>query len=205
MLLDGVEVSLTFCATAANLNDCRSYRAAAAACFIVFTTSTLFLSYIRVCAVWNRSKTVILIFGMLWLASLASSLTTVRGLTILRLEQLCLPETAGDFVAAAVVVPTINHVFVFSTITYGLCRTRSQPSLLDFRKGYRLYILGDTLPDFSKALLQSSQLCYLYVSWYFHCRTNLINNWHFFKASWYWWEYWHWGGSLATVLTRPIV
>ena len=57
-------------------------------------------------------------------------------------------ETTGDYVSAAVIVPTFNHILVFSTITYGLCRSRSQPSILDFRKGYQLYILGDTLPVF---------------------------------------------------------
>jgi len=148
---------------ASPLANCLNYRIAGVTFYNIFTASTLLLSYIRVCAVWNRSKAIVATFGFLWLASLAGSLTTVGGITNFSVGDFCAERTAGDYVAAAILAPTINHIIVFLTITYGLCRSRSQASLLDLRRGYKLYILGDTLPAFSKALLQTSQLCYLYV------------------------------------------
>ena len=136
---------------------------AGVALFNVFTGSTLLLSYIRVCAVWNRSMPIVLVFGCLWLVALAGSLTTVGGITQLSIGSICVEVTAKNYVSAAVIAPTVNHVIVFAMITYGLCRHGSRDPLLDLRRGYKLYVLGDTLPAFSKALLQTSQMCYLYV------------------------------------------
>jgi len=141
---------------------CANYRKAEATFYNVFIASTLLLSYIRVCAVWNRNRIIMFVFGFLWLSSIAGGLTTISGLTELSAPPLCLDMTSGNYVAASVLGPTLNHIIVFGAITYGLCRPRSS-SFLDITKGYRVYLFGDTLPAFSKALLQTSQICYLYV------------------------------------------
>ncbi|KAF4622093.1 hypothetical protein D9613_009444 [Agrocybe pediades] len=154
------------------LDTCTRYRIANIIFYNLLMASTLLLSYIRVCAVWNRSRPIVLLFGVLWLFALACSLTTIPGIQILKNPQfsdLCFEFIEGNYLAAAVLGPTVNHVLVFCAITYGLCRPRAMnQNFLDFGTGrggggYRVYVFGDTLPAFSKALLQSSQLCYAVV------------------------------------------
>ncbi|KAF9552876.1 hypothetical protein CPC08DRAFT_788854 [Agrocybe pediades] len=109
------------------MQECETLTIIVPTSYILFVTSTLLLSYIRVCAVWNRSLPILAIFGLLWLSAVAGSFTSIKGDAI---------------------IPT----------TY-----QRHNSIFDLGKGVRLYIFGETLPAFSKALLQSSQICYSWV------------------------------------------
>ncbi|KAF4622234.1 hypothetical protein D9613_009385 [Agrocybe pediades] len=152
--------------------------------YILFVTSTLLLSYIRVCAVWNRSLPIVAIFGLLWLSAVAGSFTNIKGeglsSGVLPGSNLCLEFLAHPYLAAAIILPTTNHLIVFIAITIGLCRYQRHNSIFDLGKGVRLYIFGDTLPAFSKALLQSSQICYSIavaigcatLIWFYVCDSN---------------------------------
>ncbi|KAF4622241.1 hypothetical protein D9613_009389 [Agrocybe pediades] len=142
------------------MDECNSVRVIFILCYILFVASTLLLSFIRVSAVWNRCSRVVIVFGFLWLCAVAGSFTVIKGIGILKIEGLCLETVFHPYVSAAVILPTANHVLVFIAITVGLCKCHST-SIFDFGKGVRLYIFGETLPAFSKALLQSSQLCYV--------------------------------------------
>jgi len=142
------------------MSSCKGIKIASAIFYIFFISSTLLLSYFRVCAVWNRRPKVILGFGLLWASSIAGSFTVIRGLGMERVSGQCIERVMHGYLSASVVLPTVNHIVVFIAITVGLCRFNTT-SILDIRAGVRLYIFGDTLPAFSKALLQTSQLCYM--------------------------------------------
>ncbi|KAF9547618.1 hypothetical protein CPC08DRAFT_769413 [Agrocybe pediades] len=165
------------------LNNCARVRIVGVIFYNLLMSTTLLLSYFRVCAVWSSSRPIVITFGFLWLCALAGSLTTIPGIQIIKVpifSPLCLNYIAGNYLAAAVLGPTVNHILVFCAITYGLCRPRAMSqNFLDFGTGrggggYRVYVFGDTLPAFSKALLQSSQLCYAYVQSPFLLRTVTI-------------------------------
>ncbi|KAF9557222.1 hypothetical protein CPC08DRAFT_725197 [Agrocybe pediades] len=138
--------------------------------YILFETSTLLLSCIRVYAVWKGSNRVVVIFGLLWMTTVAGCCTIVSGSEMISVQGLCLEYLAHPYLAAVVILPTANHCIVFLAITVGLCRNHGSSSI-------KLYVLGDALPAFSKAFLQSSQICYVIaaisgitnVIWFYAC------------------------------------
>ncbi|KAF4622233.1 hypothetical protein D9613_009384 [Agrocybe pediades] len=144
------------------MDNCDSIQIIFSICYILFVTSTLLLSFIRVSAVWNRCSRVVSVFGLLWLTAVAGSFTVIKGIGIEQVSgvKLCLERVAHPYLAASIILPTINHIIVFIAISIGLCKCHDS-SIFNIGKGIRLYIFGDTLPAFSKALLQSSQLCYV--------------------------------------------
>lgn len=150
------------------IKDCHSFQQGLLALYTILISTTMLLSYFRVCAVWAKNYYIISIYFFLWLTGVAGSLTVLKGLPFSHLggSPYCDEFVLDEFVAAAVFAPTINHIFVFFAIAYGVCKTHLAVTHEKFsiRSSYRVFVLGDSLPAFSKALLQASQLCYLYVS-----------------------------------------
>jgi len=145
------------------LKNCGAFHAGVLACYNVLISTTILLSYFRVCAVWGKNRIIIVFFGFLWLCAVAGTLTSITGIKFVGFpgSPYCSVFVGGDYVAAAVFGPTFNHVLVFIAITYGVCMSRTNSQSLFSSGGYRIFIFGDSLPAFSKAILQSSQLCYL--------------------------------------------
>ncbi|KDR66879.1 hypothetical protein GALMADRAFT_147530 [Galerina marginata CBS 339.88] len=147
------------------IQDCRRYQVATIFFYNLFIASTMLLSYFRVCAVWNRNSIIKGLFGFLWFAGFCGSLTSAAGIVSSHWPKgspYCTERTAGEFVAAAILGPLVNHFSVFVAITYGVCRTcAGNHDKLTIRAGYRVFVLGESLPAFSKAILQTCQLCYL--------------------------------------------
>ncbi|PPQ94210.1 hypothetical protein CVT25_006870 [Psilocybe cyanescens] len=130
----------------------------------ILLTSTMLLSYFRVCAIWNRNTTLKHLFGILWLFGVCGGLTSAAGIVSKHYggSPYCTESVAGEFVSAAVIGPMVNHLAVFLAITYGVCKICAENhDRLTIRAGYRVFVLGESLPTFSKAVLQSCQLCYL--------------------------------------------
>lgn len=76
----------------------------------------------------------------------------------------CTEAVIGEYVSAAVLGPMVNHLAVFVAITYGVCKICAENhDRFTIRAGYRVFVLGESLPTFSKAILQACQLCYLSV------------------------------------------
>ena len=129
--------------------------------FLITTvSSTILLSYFRVCAVWHWNRFIVALFGVLWLSVVASLFTLIHSIKPVEMKSYCNLVIAGPLILAPFITTVFNHTFVFLAITYGVCK--STISDLTFRDGI-LLILGKTLPTFSKALLHDSQLCYMYV------------------------------------------
>ncbi|KAH9475025.1 hypothetical protein JR316_0012126 [Psilocybe cubensis] len=147
------------------VKDCHSFQQGILALYVILISSTMLLSYFRVCAVWAKNYYIIGIYLLLWLTGVAGSLTVFSGLPFTHLEgsPYCLEFVLHGFVAAAVFAPTINHVLVFFAIAYGVCKAHilATHQKLSISSSYRVFFFGDSLPAFSKTMLQASQLCYL--------------------------------------------
>jgi len=148
------------------ITNCQLFSAGILGFYNTLISSTMLLSYFRVCAVWDRSRSILVVFGFLWVVGVAGSLTTVAGLSFDHFDgsPYCteiVPSGRG-YVGAAVFGPTINHLIVFVATTYGLCRSYANfHNKFSITRSYRVFVLGESLPAFSKAVLQASQLCYL--------------------------------------------
>ena len=124
----------------------------------------MLLTYFRVCAIWSKCPIITSVFGLLWLATISGSLTSAVGVVSTHGigSPYCTEMVSHAFVAAAVLTPLVNNLAVFVAITYGLCKTcTNNQEKMTIKKGYRIFILGESLQKFSKALLQTCQLCYL--------------------------------------------
>ncbi|KDR66883.1 hypothetical protein GALMADRAFT_106061 [Galerina marginata CBS 339.88] len=146
------------------MKDCQVFSAGTLGFYNTLISCTMLLSYFRVCAVWDRKRSILVVFGFLWVVGVAGSLTTVGGLSFDHFNgsPYCTEIVAGDYVGAAVFGPTVNHLIVFIATTYGLCRSYANfHNKFSITRGYRVFVLGESLPSFSKAALQASQLCYL--------------------------------------------
>lgn len=75
----------------------------------------------------------------------------------------CTKTVVGTYVSASVILPTVNHLAIFIAISERLCRPRhdEERKMGVLRRNYREFVLGESLPAFSKTMLQTSQLCYL--------------------------------------------
>lgn len=110
-------------------------------------------------------------FFVLWLASVGGALTIIKGSPFIHVKlgsPYCDEVVTSDIVAASLIMPTINHFLIFVATVYGICINHITVGKRGvgaggntMRTGYRIVVLGDSLPEFSKAILQASQLCYL--------------------------------------------
>ena len=142
--------------------DCEAFETASAVLLVVGMTSTMFLCYFRVCAVWRWNRLIVGFFGISWLSVTASSATVIQSIKTLQVEAYCtVTIVGGQLILAPFIVAVLNHTLVFMAITYGICKNTLSKDLT-FRNGIMI-MLGKSLPTFSKALLHASQISYMYV------------------------------------------
>ncbi|KAF8154870.1 hypothetical protein B0H34DRAFT_853081 [Crassisporium funariophilum] len=148
------------------IENCTTYEEAIIGILIVSVSSTMFLSYLRVCAVWDWDRRIVGIFGASWISVVAGNLTcivSVKGVVV-RVEgaPYCVDQIVGKYLAASFLSAMINHGAVLVALTYKLCKSNLAYSReVTVRDGLRMAVLGQSLPAFSKALLQESQICYI--------------------------------------------
>jgi hypothetical protein len=124
----------------------------------------MYLSYLRVCAVWLWNRFIVGFFGVAWLSVVAATFTLIRSIKTTALEGYCTPIIEdGPLVLAPFITGFFNQTVIFLAITYGLCKnTLSRDEDQTFRNGI-LLMLGKSLPTFSKELLHDSQISYLII------------------------------------------
>lgn len=129
---------------------------------IVVMSSTFFLSYLRVCAVWHWNRFIAGFFGISWLSIVASWLTILRTIKGIQVgpQPYCtiLVVDSGPIFVVPYIASIFNQSAVFLAITIGVYRNTG--GNLTFRDGIPL-VLGKNLPTFSKALLHDNQVCYM--------------------------------------------
>ena len=142
--------------------DCMSFETTSTVLLIIGMTSTMFLCYIRVCAVWRWDRLIVGFFGVSWLFVAGSSATVIRSIKAEQVDTYCrVVIVDGQLIIAPFIVAVVNHTLVFMAITYGVCKNTLRGDLT-FKHGI-MVMLGKSLPTFSKALLHGSQIAYVYV------------------------------------------
>jgi hypothetical protein len=123
--------------------------------------STLFLSYLRVCAVWHWNPFIIGLFGISWISVVASGFAMINSIKGIEVDNYCQEILVGQRILAPFITSFFNHTIVFLAITFGVCKnTIGKNSDLTLKDCFRL-MLGRSLPTFSKAMLHDSQVCYM--------------------------------------------
>ena len=136
---------------------------AAAVLLIVGMTSTKFLCYFRVCAVWRWNYFIVGFFTLSWLCVAAvSGVTAIRSTAALQVDSYCtMIIVEGRLIPAPFLAAAVNHTLIVIAISYGVCRNTLGRNMT-FRHGV-MAMLGKSLPTFSRAMLHDSQISYMYV------------------------------------------
>lgn len=148
---------------AAPVNRCSQLEKSLAYLFLFSVTSTSLLFFFRTRAVFDRNPFIIGFFAVLWLGVVAACVTVIVGVDGVNLAstRYCIDGTVKPYVTTATIIPLINDTFVFLAITWRLSRNSfARPTLKD---GLRVWLFGDYLPIFSKAMLQDGQAYYLLI------------------------------------------
>jgi hypothetical protein len=113
--------------------------------------------------VFSGNPWIVAFFAALWLAVAAASSTVIFGIEGSNIgpTNYCIGGQGKPFVAAAAIVPLINHGLVFLAITWHLLCHNSREISSTFKSGIKFQVFGNFLPVFSKAILQDGQAYYL--------------------------------------------
>jgi hypothetical protein len=132
--------------------------------FLFALPGTAALFFFRVRAVYDRSKVVTVIFGILWLATLGAAIAlpfSVKGKHVGPTDYCLLSSVAPVTAAAAGIINTFNDTLVFLAISWRIARHNATGET--WGEYLRSFYKGDGLPRLSKILLQSGQAYYLCV------------------------------------------
>ena len=135
-------------------------------CFIFSYAPTALLMYIRVCAVYNMNRLVILFFGFTWLSVIAGVATPFGALegTHIRPTKYCTTVVKHDYIFAMSVANFINDTLILLAII-------SKLGMEDIRRSSISQIsiawkpTGNLL-SFTRVFLQDSQIYYSWVEPY---------------------------------------
>ena len=151
---------------------CKAFEATFVIFFITGLASTLLLSYLRVCGVWNWNPFIVGLFGISWISVVASGFAVINSIKGVEVDNYCEVVLVGQRVLAPVITTFFNHTIVFLAITFGVCKNTIGKDL-SLGDCLRL-MLGRRLPVFRKALLHDSQVCYMWVFFFFVFPEHLL-------------------------------
>ncbi|KAF9255575.1 hypothetical protein L218DRAFT_883835 [Marasmius fiardii PR-910] len=146
-----------------NISDCQKLQIAQGIFYIISTGFTSFLFLLRVMAVWNWNKWIVVIFTVLWLATVGVTILVPIGLgsSHIGTTQACLLTRVADYTESSGITALINDSAVFLAITYRILMNslyEGNPSAQ-----FKTFIGNGRsfLPKLSKNLLRSGQQYYL--------------------------------------------
>ncbi|KAG6918422.1 hypothetical protein DXG01_014601 [Tephrocybe rancida] len=166
-ILAQADILTLLSATAAPLGIHNCQRAQTSACVLyhIAFSSTAFLFFLRVRAIFNDKKIVIGFFFALWLSVFAGSITValVGGSDSLGPTDYCLAKPLKPYIGVSPVALLINDTCVFLAISWRLMNVSRMPE--QESKAHispiKRFVLGGGLPSLSRALFQDGQAYYL--------------------------------------------
>lgn len=144
------------------VGDCRAFHLGIALLFPIAIPLTSLLFFFRVRAVYCCARAVTIVFGLMWLAVLGTSLIipiASRGINI-ELTPYC---SLGDLAPYAETIglnPGLFDTAVFLAISYRLVGN-THVEYRSWRQKARAFFTGAYLPSFSKSLFMDGQLYYM--------------------------------------------
>ena len=146
--------------TDAEIDDCKLMKIILNTCLVFSRASIALLMYIRVCAVYNMNKFVVLFFGFTWLGVVAGAATpfgAVEG-TYIGTTKYCTTTVKHSYIFLTPVLGFMNDTLIFLAIMYKL-------GMEDIR-GNRISPISTAwkptghLLSFTRVFLQDSQVYY---------------------------------------------
>ncbi|KAJ7018993.1 hypothetical protein C8F04DRAFT_976246 [Mycena alexandri] len=144
------------------VGDCRTFHLGIALLFPLAIPSTSLLFFFRVRAVYCCSRTVTIVFGLMWLTVLGTSLLipiVTRGVNIGPTRYCSLGDLA-PYVETIGLNPGLFDTAVFLAISYRLVGN-THVEYRSWRQKARAFFTGAYLPSFSKSLFIDGQLYYM--------------------------------------------
>ncbi|KAG7085549.1 hypothetical protein E1B28_003106 [Marasmius oreades] len=144
------------------VGDCQKLQVAIGSCFAVAGPMTSLLFFLRVKAIFNHSLFISVFFGIIWLATLAGSITVPFAITGSHIGPTdhCINTGVKAFSSTGVISSTVNDTLVFVFISYRLLADIETDMTL--RERFALFIQGKGLPALTRAVLQSGQQYYMF-------------------------------------------
>ena len=123
--------------------------------------ATTFLFLLRVCAVYNMDKHIVIVFGIFWLGTLACAITLSFAISGAHIgpTAMCIDSGVRSFSSAGIVAHMVYDSLVFLAITYRLLDMATVGDT--FQDKMRAFFEGGALPGLSRCLLKSGQVYYL--------------------------------------------
>ncbi|CAA7262014.1 unnamed protein product [Cyclocybe aegerita] len=143
------------------VGDCQALQVAIGCCYAAAVPATSLLFFFRIKAIFNNNVYVVGLFGFLWIATLAGSITVpfaIEGIHI-GLTDHCINSGVKPFSSAGVIIATVNDTLVFMFISWRLLMDTTYEDT--WRARVASFFRGKGLPAFSQSLLQSGQEYYL--------------------------------------------
>ena len=131
--------------------------------YFLCVSCTSLLLFFRTRAIFDKNPWIVAFFFGLWLAVATSGVLVIVGVNETNIGQTkyCGSVQLKFFVPIAAIIPVINDTLVFLAISWRLySNSYARPTL---KNGLQVFIFGDYLPRFSKAILQDGQAYYLLV------------------------------------------
>ncbi|KAF7368430.1 hypothetical protein MVEN_00166000 [Mycena venus] len=129
----------------------------------VGVSAAAFLFFLRVRAIYIGDRLVTIIFGFLWLAVLASSITIPIGGTAASIgsPSECIVLRVEGYVGSSGIIITVHDTIVFFTISYRLVSNFANAERQTRGEQMKELFSGANLPAFSKALFTDGQMYYM--------------------------------------------
>ena len=147
--------------TDSQIDHCNLMEIILCTCFVFSRASITFLMYIRVCAVYNMNRIIILFFGFTWLSVIAGAATLFGSLEGIYIgPKSCMTLIKHEYFIAGSACSFINDTLIFLAIMYKL-------GMADIRRSTTLHMISTSrkptghLQSLTRVLLQDSQIYYL--------------------------------------------
>ena len=147
---------------AAPINDCNIVQRIHMILPVTIPSTTLLFVF-RVCALYNNNQYVVAFSSISWLVVLGSSFTVPIGSKAVNIgiTKYCVPMKPKSSTSFAIVYPVIHETLVFLATSWAFLQNSFTD--VNFTNGFRVMVMGNFLPAFSRSILHNGQAYYLCV------------------------------------------
>ncbi|KAF8187893.1 hypothetical protein K438DRAFT_2149903 [Mycena galopus ATCC 62051] len=143
------------------VGECRALNLALGILYPVAIPSTALLFFFRVRAIYGGARKVTIIFGLMWIAALATCVIVPLAIGGINIgpTHYCMPSELIPYAGAAGIASAVFDTGVFLAISYKLV----QNTAVEYSSAGKLraFLTGAHLPSFSKSLFIDGQVYYM--------------------------------------------
>ncbi|KAF8180737.1 hypothetical protein K438DRAFT_1841722 [Mycena galopus ATCC 62051] len=144
------------------VEGCRSFHLGFALLYPVAIPSTSLLFFFRVRAIYGGTRAVTIIFGLMWIAVLATSIIIPIATIGVNIgpSRYCILAELAPYAGAVGVTPGLFDTAVFVAISYRLVGN-THVEYNSFKQKARAFVTGAYLPSLSRSLFVDGQVYYM--------------------------------------------